>query len=654
MTKTTRDCTVTNVAAAMKKVLAIALRPVLAGCGELHDPAGGGKLKVTKYANGKVASRRHILNGIKVWKLCSVAAFAMLTPDIATAQEGYVTGRVIAADGTSVTSATVELRWFRYPELPEPVGRSLPHSGVKVSVHDVDKEGRFQIACTKQTKYSLLARGPDGKVSRLVYPVLPGESVALTLDAEAGLKGRVVDGTGQPVADADVEFRYGNVYMAHFGPRSMFGQRPASPMPALVSKTNSDGRFVLPPPTNEYGGRDGWIRARAPRLTTGWVKLPANATLELAPSPKPFRMQFQDEDGKPLIGVQVSLTQAPGHLAQSGADGTVELDEKPLALMAFKPGYPRIRVVDSTHPSRFLFAKGVIKLRRVKPKKLQLLNEKGAPLPFRRVLFAQRITQSVDPVFRDLHEWWDTTDGGGFVTIETDRRHALLSVFVEVEDRFVQVLCLDPHHEARAPWKLTPTCRLTIRPSPLVGRVVDATGKSLPHARVLLSPNIPDHSPQSTIEPLPRVEYTDRDGRFRFDHVAGLPQRLFIDAGPGVQLNVPDAVPQDWTVRVPAGIAVRGEVLLPEGKPAAGTWVGAFTKAAGENGGFVPSRFRWARVDRHGNYTVRISREVGATAYVIGCYSLGAGADLGAGHEGPLPPDAAEVTVPNVTLQKGR
>jgi hypothetical protein len=45
----------------MKKALGIALLCVLVGCSEPHDPTGGGKLAITKHANGTTASRGYIL-----------------------------------------------------------------------------------------------------------------------------------------------------------------------------------------------------------------------------------------------------------------------------------------------------------------------------------------------------------------------------------------------------------------------------------------------------------------------------------------------------------------------------------------------------------------------------------------------------------------
>lgn len=59
MTKTKRDCPVTNVASAIKMALAIPLLFVLVGC---SDRTGGGTLTTWKRGNGKTASRGYVLN----------------------------------------------------------------------------------------------------------------------------------------------------------------------------------------------------------------------------------------------------------------------------------------------------------------------------------------------------------------------------------------------------------------------------------------------------------------------------------------------------------------------------------------------------------------------------------------------------------------
>ncbi len=79
------------------------------------------------------------------------------------AQEEVITGQVLDADGQPAHQATVELRWFTHPELPERIGRSLPSNGIETSIHELDEQGSFSIPCPRHTHFSLLARGPPAK-----------------------------------------------------------------------------------------------------------------------------------------------------------------------------------------------------------------------------------------------------------------------------------------------------------------------------------------------------------------------------------------------------------------------------------------------------------------------------------------------------------
>jgi hypothetical protein len=168
-------------------------------------------------------------------------------------------------------------------------------------------------------------------------------------------------------------------------------------------------------------------------------------------------------------------------------------------------------------------------------------------------------------------EWSTPLGKGGEIDVRVPP-HVLVALFVELAGRFVPVYSGIPTADRDLGLR-------RLRPERHVsGRVLAADKSPVAGARVALR-RVADTSVK---EPA-RYTYTDRAGRFRFGAPGDGPHTLVAGHGSHGQVHIrqaADEVGDPVTLRFAAGDSVLGQVLRPDGKPAAGAWVTMYHPAS--------------------------------------------------------------------------
>jgi len=472
-------------------------------------------------------------------------------------------GVVQRDDGGPVEGTRIVAGAFAHPELPPTVAWALG-AAAEVRVEAVaDARGVFKLALPHAGPFALLAVSADGKRARHHFPVMATDFVTLALLPLSVVAGSVVDATGRAAAGAVVS---GASYTGTGISRERYAW---SPLP-LAATADERGRFRMEvaqsaPDTLSVGARS--LRAATPaiwgldRLYRIDGQSLTEVVLRLDRSRQLAGRVLSAASGQAIAGAEVLEVEEGHGVARTAADGQFVCDH-PFggALVVRAPGHA-IRA--------FVAEAGVCKLAAGAVVRAALRTLEG--LGQRRVLLATSDQASIGFHFA----WQTSTDAEGRLVVDEARAGAPLYGFVEVEGRFVQFLHVVPG--------TTPLDLGEVRVGggrSVNGTVLAIDGLRRAGAMVMLQPAL---APErigaldggSTVPAsLTRITYTDRAGRFRFEGVPRLPQRVAVAAGcDGFRVLELAADADVGNVQLADGAQATLVVRLPDGSPAAGASV---------------------------------------------------------------------------------
>ncbi len=499
--------------------------------------------------------------------LCSAAAFAQ--PSGAPAIAGQVRG----ADNKPVAGADVILRWRLHPELPGLLGRALGNRGLGERRHRADGEGRFKLEPPLRGPFVVVAR-KDGQSSTRAFPVMAGDYLVLRLEPDHNMAGHVVTADGRPVAGATVALV---PYSETWSRLALYRvpERTAS------TRTDAKGRFRLFF-THGYLREPFWGDLMSLQVVGSEVggasqhivrPTAASTRLRLEVSRlQPLEGRLIDtQTRQPVAGATVQdayLPGLPGHTTVTKRDGrftlpgtvgielhVVSKDHAPQSIRrAIINGEPSNAVQGILGPGHILRA--------------QLLDATAAPLSKARVIMA--VPRGDSPPMT----WIQHLDKDGRLLVHAPSGPATLLGFVEVEGHFLRF------HAAAGTTADKDLGKLTVRtPVQVRGKVLDAHRMPIARARVLL------YAEHGIAGVTPRVTYTDRGGRFRFDHVVDRSSVLAVGADANGQTTVAlDSLKMQApiTITMPAGREIAGVIKTPEGDPMPHAWVSLYKSGGSE------------------------------------------------------------------------
>ena len=219
-----------------------------------------------------------------------------------------ISGKVVYADGTPVTDATVDI-----------------HGGIMINRNEHAPDGTFNVTGLSAGKYTLSAVTADGHLGTPPVEVTaPAANVALTMPRGGRIEGRVVErGTSRPVTDFTVApVRTGNAMMAR---AAALEKETHADDGAFAVENVTPGTATLRVTARGYvTGTRSDIQVEEGRTVTGIdVQLERGATLHGRVT----------GDGKPVGGAAVRLMAITGSTSVApivtDADGQYSLDGVP-------------------------------------------------------------------------------------------------------------------------------------------------------------------------------------------------------------------------------------------------------------------------------------------------------------------------------------
>ncbi len=304
----------------------------LRGAPEMRAATGGRRSKWWAAALSLVGS---VLLGLLLWRVDSSPSGKM-TPatkglpsaanDVHHAEAGLPTpsshgdSRAVAGDQTQAAA----LRVLRWPD-SEPIANAdicwiVSHDCVKT-----DALGTASVSIPNgfaSTSVRIAAEGFDPTLAEIEHPVLTGRTQDIYLQPTAGYIGRILNGNGEPVVGASVEFgvwQRTGPYLLSSGPAG------ASPSPVMRDthtlkisgsvESAASGYFYIAghePLVGELGiiaVRDGLIGRRS-------FKLPCEMHLEPVEvhASRELEVRVVDRNGDPVVAVSLDLMMIATHL----------------------------------------------------------------------------------------------------------------------------------------------------------------------------------------------------------------------------------------------------------------------------------------------------------------------------------------------------
>jgi protocatechuate 3,4-dioxygenase beta subunit len=237
-------------------------------------------------------------------------------------------GNVVDENGQPVAGAEVRATWYGY---------SPPHFRIMLNqkVVDTDEEGRFVIGGIDKVDvapWCFLAARKGDAVTRGASPLKENEPLTLMVspDQAVHVRGRVMDGSGAPVADAALELWY-QPHRPHFvdaaAVQIRFGESDRL-------TTNDAGEFTSPAvwPDGEY--RAKLVDERFEPAASAWVNLADGSESPLddliARRLGAHLGAVTNRDGAPVSNARVTFQGGGRRLeAQTDGEGRFKFEEAP-------------------------------------------------------------------------------------------------------------------------------------------------------------------------------------------------------------------------------------------------------------------------------------------------------------------------------------
>jgi hypothetical protein len=392
----------------------------------------------------------------------------------------------------------------------------------------------------------------DAQCSIAEFPVLPGDYRVLNLEPARIVSGVARDHAGQPMARATVRL------IEDLEARSRIA---IYRYPQQVATTTCDdqGRYRLMVELGNHR-RPMWslkmalqvVRDDEPSATLSLLhedRPPQDYDLKWEPLP-PITGRFLRADGNQADALTIDTVRDPrsGRLFAVAQDGSFQGRSLGSRLHCWTPRHQPVAIDQARSADPQAGAGGlpviaqpglVLRTRLIGP---------GGPLANARVLLIAYQDLELDPF-----EQIATTNADGKLELDCLPRGLPVLGYVEFAGRWIQFLHQHLDQDLELP-------ALRIDPTrTLAGRITNADGTPVESARVLLL--IDAGAPQSSVPP--RVAYTDRTGRYRFDVVYDGPHWLTVDGGrDGLHgAPVPRELPPRLDVQIPAGLAIEGQVV---------------------------------------------------------------------------------------------
>lgn len=532
---------------------------------------------------------RHPVRAACALAIVFAAVAPAQTPGRHDERPPQVAGLVLSADGTPVAQARVQLTGLGHPELPPTVAWALGDE-VRLLIDGVaDARGVFKIALPHRGPFTLLATAPDGATTGRRFPVLAGDFVSARLQARSVVAGVVRNADGTPAAGAVL-------VEAPFSDPGTQRERYGQFVPPATVRADAAGRFRLE--IIDADREDIPLSCRSLQAWSSAARSPdrlyrvdgqtlADLDLRLTtPAPRSVPL-VAAVTGAPLPQARILDLDASAERVGAGAGEVVSLLTSPYHALAMRaPGHAITRFHQSgLSPGAILRAR--------------LLDPEGKAAR-RRVLLATRDREI------PFHIAWQThTDDEGRLEIDEARIGDPLYGFVEIDGAFVSFFAGVPTAQPRDLGELRVGSGRA-----LTGTVLDGDGLRARGAVVMLQPEFTWENPSApggaTLpQVLTRLTYTDRAGRFRFDHVPKTPHRCLIAAGvAGLQVFRVDADADVGTVQMDHAVVATATITLPDGSPAAWASVQYFFTPGGEGVRFG-GVYLMGRADAQGQLTVR-------------------------------------------------